>query len=162
MELATLGTDEWQVLRELLLRALKDSPAAYISDYESEAARTETGWRERFVNVQWVVARLGDRTIGLAAARRVEDRAPDERHIESVWVDPRHRRTGVLRAMLRHLMEMEPSVRTWLVWVLDDNLLGRRVYERLGFRSTLESQPLEDGTGRRELRLGFWIAPRSG
>ena len=72
----------------------------------------EEGWRERFTRMRWVVARHDRRIVGMASSVRVAGRPAYERHIESVWVDPRYRRTGVLRAILR------PSVRglSWPSW----------------------------------------------
>ncbi|WP_165550172.1 GNAT family N-acetyltransferase [Kribbella speibonae] len=155
MELAMLGADDWPIARDVRLRALKDSPTAYIADYEDEVTVGEAGWRERFTRMQWAVARDATRIIGLASSVRVAARPPYERHIESVWVDPRYRRNGVLRAVFGHLATVEPDVTEWRVWVLDTNTIARQVYERLGFYATGECQPLPDGSGRREIRLRF-------
>lgn len=153
MELALLGADEWSLAREVRLRALKDSPTAYLADYEIEVTVGEDGWRERFTRMRWVVARDAERVIGMASSVRVAGRPPYERHIESVWVDPRYRRTGVLRALLGQLAAEEPAVSEWRVWVLDTNTLAFQVYDRLGFSPTGERQLLSDGSGRREIRL---------
>ncbi|MET9317086.1 GNAT family N-acetyltransferase [Kribbella sp. NPDC003505] len=150
-----LGADDWPIAREVRLRALKDSPSAYIADYEVEVTVGEDGWRERFTRMRWVVARDEARIIGLASSVRVLDRPPYERHIESVWVDPRYRRTGVLRAVLAELAAIEPDVTEWRVWVLDTNAVARQVYDRLGFSPTGERQLLEDHSGRCEIRLRF-------
>jgi len=152
-----LGSDDWQILREVRLRALKDCPAAYISEYEDEASLNEQSWRERFTRMRWIVARHGGGIIGLASSVRVPGRPSYERHIESVWVDPRHRRTGVLRALLGYLTEVEPEVTEWRIWVLDTNSVARQVYDRLGFRPTGERQPLTDNSGRLEIRLQFSV-----
>jgi predicted GNAT family acetyltransferase len=155
LELAVLGADDWPIAREVRLRALKDSPSAYLADYEDEVTVGEEGWRERFTRMRWVVARDEGRIIGLASSVRVAGRPAYERHIESVWVDPRHRRNGVLRAVLGHLSVADPEVTEWRVWVLDTNTVAREVYERLGFSPTGERQLLADGSGRREIRLRF-------
>ena len=155
MELAMLGADDWPIAREVRLRALKDSPSAYIADYEAELTVGEDGWRERFTRMRWVVARDESRIIGLASSVRVAGRPAYERHIESVWVDPRYRRTGVLRAVLAELSAADPQVTDWRVWVLDTNAVARQVYDRLGFSPTGESQLLEDDSGRCEIRLRF-------
>ncbi|MFG1906426.1 GNAT family N-acetyltransferase [Kribbella sp. NPDC048928] len=153
MELALLGADDWPLAREVRLRALKDSPTAYLADYEIEVTVGEDGWRERFTRMHWVVARDAERVIGMASSVRVVGRPPDERHVESVWVDPRYRRTGVLRALLGQLAAEEPAVGEWRVWVLDTNTVAFEVYDRLGFSPTGERQLLSDGSGRREIRL---------
>ncbi|HWD81467.1 MAG TPA: GNAT family N-acetyltransferase [Kribbella sp.] len=148
-----LGADDWPIAREVRLRALKDSPTAYLADYEDEVTVGEAGWRERFTRMRWVVARDAGRIVGLASSVRVAGRPSYERHIESVWVDPRYRRNGVLRAILGRLAAEEPDVTEWRVWVLDTNTVARQVYDRLGFSPTGERQLLADGSGRREIRL---------
>jgi ribosomal protein S18 acetylase RimI-like enzyme len=155
LELAVLGADDWPIAREVRLRALKDSPTAYLADYEAEVTVGEDGWRERFTRMRWVVAREEQRVIGLASSVRVAGRPSYERHIESVWVDPRYRRHGVLRAVLGHLSVADPGVTEWRVWVLDTNTVAREVYDRLGFSPTGERQLLPDGSGRGEIRLRF-------
>jgi ribosomal protein S18 acetylase RimI-like enzyme len=155
LELALLGTDDWQILREVRLRALKDSPTAYISEYQEESAWDEAAWRRRFLQRHWAVAHRAGAIIGLASSVLVDERPPHERHIESVWVDPRYRRTGVLRALLTHLATAEPDVTDWRIWVLDTNDIARNVYARLGFRPTDEQQPLLDDSGRLEIRLAL-------
>jgi predicted GNAT family acetyltransferase len=155
LELAMLGADDWPIAREVRLRALKDSPSAYLADYEEEVAVGELGWRERFTRMHWVVARDATRIVGLASSVQVAGRPPYERHIESVWVDPRYRRNGVLRGILAQLAAEEPAVTEWRVWVLDTNAVARQVYDRLGFSPTGERQLLADGSGRREIRLRF-------
>lgn len=148
-----LAADDWLLLRTVRLQALKDSPGAYISSYEDEVSWTEARWRCSFADALWVVPRSGRRIVGLARSLRVDGRPPDERHLESVWVEPRHRRSGVMGAILRYLTELEPDVRDWLLWVLDHNAEAREAYERLGFEPTGERQILTDASGRTEVRF---------
>lgn len=155
MDVETLAADDWKTLRDVRLRALEDSPTAYISRRQTELTWTEARWRRSFEGALWVVARGRQEIVGLARSVRVDRRPAFERHLESVWVEPRHRRTGVLRTLLRYLAELEPEVREWRVWVLTGNVEARTVYERLGFESTGERQPLDDSSGRSEERLGL-------
>ena len=101
-----LAADDWELLRDVRLQALKDSPTAYIYSYDDVSSWTEACWRRSFDDGLWVVPRSGRRIVGLARSLRVDGRPPDERHLESVWVEPRYRRTGVMRAILRHLAEL--------------------------------------------------------
>lgn len=106
----------------------------------------------------WVVARNGDDVVGLARSVRVADGPTSERHDESVWVARRHRRSGITRALVQQLAELERrgGVTEFRVWVLEGNDSARRAYERLGFESTGEVKQL-DGSGRVEERLRRWI-----
>lgn len=151
MDVEVLAGDDWEILQDVRLRALEDSPAAFLSTAETSWGEAE--WRALAVEDAWIVARSGDQVIGVARSVRVYDRPTDERHLESVWVDPLHRKKGVLRAILRYLVELEPDVRTWMAWVLDGNDEAHAAYERLGFESTGERQPLTDAPRRVEERL---------
>ena len=158
MDIAALEAGQWDCLRRARLRALKDCPSAFLSSYVIESAWGEDQWRDTFGDATWVVARDGSRIVGMAHSLLVADRPADERHIECVWVDPRHRRVGVLKAMLGFLFGAEPDVRTWMVWaieghIVDDATSSRDVYERLGFYWTGERQLLPDDSGRIEIRL---------
>lgn len=171
-ECGALTPDDWATLRDVRLRALKDSPDAYLSTYDVENSWTEDRWRRSFAGSIWVVTRDAGsrlasssadsqaRPIGLARSIQVPGRPNEERHIESVWVDPEYRGKGVMRAILGFLIAAEPKVRDWRLWVIDDNAKAREVYKRLGFK-TFEGQSLSDGSGRREehLRLRLWQAP---
>jgi GNAT superfamily N-acetyltransferase len=145
---------EWRTLRTLRLRALKESPDAFLSAYRREVAWSELDWRATFENGIWIVARQGGRAIGVARSVRDPDRLW-ERHAEAIWVEPGHRRTGVTRSLLRALADAERSagVKDLLVWVLEAKRDARRVYERLGFQPTGEQHVLNDASGRMEERL---------
>jgi ribosomal protein S18 acetylase RimI-like enzyme len=58
-----------------------------------------------------------------------------------------------MRALMRFLTDLEPEVREWLVWVLNDNAEAREVYRRLGFEPTGERQVLPSGRVEERLRL---------
>jgi L-amino acid N-acyltransferase YncA len=158
MEILTLGPDDWEPLRSVRLEALRDAEAAFVSSVD-EALSSEGEWRSRFENSIWVVARDGDDMVGLARSLRVADRPVSERHVESVWVARRHRRSGITRALVQQLAELErrDGVTELRVWVIQGNDSARRVYERLGFESTGEVKQLDDGSGRVEERLRRWI-----
>lgn len=146
-----LAEDDWKALRSVRLRALEDSPAAFLA--KTETSWGEPEWRAAVRDGDWIVARHGEQVIGVVHCVRGDDRPADERHFESVWVDPLHRRSGVLRAFLSHLVAYDPAVRTLMVWILDGNDAARATYERLGFESTGERQPLPGAPRRVEERL---------
>jgi hypothetical protein len=100
MEVRQARADDWQALRELRLRALADTPDAFASTLEKEAAFPEQLWRQRArggpASVNFI-AWEGDAGIGMAAIFAVAN-APGRMHLVAMWVDPRQRRQGVARA----------------------------------------------------------------
>ena len=158
LELRLLRSVDWRVLKEARLRALRDSPHAFISPYDHELRLSEFEWRRKFEAASWVVAQEGEEVVGLAGS--VSDPAtPWIRHVESIWVAPTHRRRGVFRALLYALADIERriGVTDLLIWVLDDNQEAERAYQTVGFEPTGERQFLP-ALGRFERRL--WLGIR--
>jgi RimJ/RimL family protein N-acetyltransferase len=144
---------DWAVLRETRLRALRDSPHAYIAHYGSELLRSEREWRERFDDAAWVVAIERFDVVGLVGL--VGGRPPEPHHVESMWVAPTHRRRGVSRILVNTLAGLgrRAGLRCLMLWVLEDNTPAWRAYARLGFVPTGERQPIDPAGRRFERRL---------
>lgn len=158
LEIKLLAPDEWQVLRAIRLRALRESPEAFTSHYEAEARLSERHWRQRLVNAEWVVADERGTIVGIAGL--VEGEQPhEEQHIESAWVAPTHRRRGVFRSLLAGLTELgrQACLRELPLWVLEENTAALLAYTRLGFVPTGERQPIGPGPARFERRLRLAI-----
>ena len=155
LDIKLLAPEEWHVLRTTRLRALSDSPGAFVASCEAEADWGELQWRHLLASATWVVAVESGVVIGIAG---VIDRI-DGRHIESIWVAPSHRRRGVFRALLRDLVDRERAngAHDLVLWVVEDNDNARQAYRRLGFVPTGERQRLAGS--RHELRLRLSTRP---
>ena len=130
---------DWRELRATRLRALRESPHAFVATYAEEVALGEKHWRSRLWWTTWMVARQGRETIGLARLRTPDEKPSDVRYIESVWVDPAQRRRGLAREMMEELETYARTKRlTYLrLWVLDTNESAADVYVKLGYSSEL-------------------------
>lgn len=148
-----LTPEDWPVLRGTRLRALRDSPHAYIAAYRSEARWGEREWRERFDDATWVVAVDRFDVVGLVGL--VGGRPPEAHHVESMWVAPTHRRRGVSRILVGAMADLgrRAGLDHLMLWVLEDNTVAWRAYARLGFVPTGERQPIDPAGQRFERRL---------
>jgi GNAT superfamily N-acetyltransferase len=157
LDIKLLSPMEWHVLRTTRLRALRDSPRAFLSHYDTEVGWAEAQWRERFTAATWAVAEESGKVVGIAGL--VDGNWGDGHHVEWTWVDPAHRRRGVLRALLEALIDLQSGngAQDMALWVLEGNYEAREAYAQLGFRSTGERQRLSDD--RHELRLRLRITP---
>ena len=159
LDIKLLAPEEWHVLRTIRLRALLDSPHAFMSVYETEAqwARS-SGDNGSLRRTGWSAVESGA-IIGIAGL--VDGYASDGLHVEWTWVDPAHRHRGIFRALLKVLIDLESGNGAYDValWVLENNSAARTAYARLGFAPTGERQRLSDG--RYELRLRLPIMRRS-
>lgn len=162
LNLQVLTPSDWALLRAARLRALQDSPHAFMSRYEVEWTWHETEWRRSLETTTWVLAQESEQAIGLARSV-VEPIETELRYLESIWVDPAHRRRGVFRALLHKLIALarHRGVSEVVLWVLEDNHPARRAYEAVGFRPTGARQFLPE-IGRFEVQLSLAIGPAAG
>jgi ribosomal protein S18 acetylase RimI-like enzyme len=154
MEARQAQATDWETLRQLRLRALADAPDAFASTLEAEVTLPAEVWRQRAgggpASANFI-AREGGVDVGLAAVFAEPD-TPGRMHVVSMWVDPRHRRQGVARALIDLAIgwAAERRASEVILWVADQNTAARRLYERLGFRPTGERQPLPSNPARTE------------
>jgi ribosomal protein S18 acetylase RimI-like enzyme len=150
-----LTEEEWFRLRDIRLSALRESPDAFLSSFAHEAAYREERWRAEFARGEWAVAVTSNRAVGLVGATRESHTPGDERYLEYIWVAPGSRRSGVASMLLRTVLDhlRDSGVLTVWLWILDGNERAMRLYQRFGFFSTNERQPLTANPARSEERM---------
>lgn len=154
---AALGDE--LVLRTLRLQALADSPRAFGSTYEREAARTLEDWRRWLSPSATFILEANGEPYGLAAG------VPDQNdasvvQLMAMWVHPNARGKGAADALVT-------SVKSWAAEmgagsvrldVVEGNLRARRCYERCGFRVTGKQGVLES-TGEVDIEMICDVRP---
>lgn len=158
MVVARIKPDEWALLRDMRLRALRDAPEAFGQTYEHAAAEPELEWRSAARAASggdrraWFFARADapapdgapPAELGMVQARR---RPPDDCLVFSMWVAPEARRGGVGRELIQAAANW---ARSWggrriVLWVTGVNESAMRFYERVGFRLLDEGADAESG-----------------
>jgi ribosomal protein S18 acetylase RimI-like enzyme len=157
METRQAGGGDWEVLRQLRLRALADAPGAFAGTLAEEVGYPDAVWRRRAEGgpaAANFIAREGGVDVGLAAIFLEAD-APGRAHLVSMWVDPCYRRRGVARALVDRAVRWaaDHQGREVVLWVVDQNTAARTLYERIGFRPTGQRQPLPSDPARTEFLL---------
>jgi GNAT superfamily N-acetyltransferase len=122
IHLRCLTSDDWELLRAVRLRALADAPEAFGSTHAREEAFAEDDWRSRLSTSSWFVAMDGERPVGLVCGLP----NPQEWFLVAMWVAPEARGKGAA----------ERGASAVALQVNDQNVVARRVYERLGFVAT--------------------------
>jgi GNAT superfamily N-acetyltransferase len=139
-----VDADEWELLRDVRLAALREAPSAFGSTYAREASFGEGDWRGRLSSEVSVTffAEAGDAVApaGLAGVY-VDDGAAN---LVSMWVRPSVRGLGVGQALVTAAADWAKArgFGTLYLWVTETNTSARRLYERCGFTATGERQPL--------------------
>ncbi len=148
-------------LRDVRLAALQDSPQAFASTYDLEAARPLVEWERRTS----AAAVGGDQTIVLAddeqgrAVGMVGGFRPDpesgDRQLYGLWVDPSRRATGLGSELVEAISSWagEVGARRLMLWVTETNLPAVALYERLGFERTGVRQLLPSDPSLTEIEL---------
>jgi ribosomal protein S18 acetylase RimI-like enzyme len=156
-DIKLLVSEEWPLLRDMRLAALRDSPQAFLASYQTEKAFDEPRWRAEFGRGDWSVSVQDDGPAAIVGCTRETDMPTDERYLEYLWVAPRWRNRGVAQNMLAVVLDRlrQSGVRTAYLWVLDGNDAAVRLYKSVGFISGDQRQPLAARPGRSEELMQF-------
>lgn len=144
------------MLRDVRLRAMKDSPSAFGSTYEREAARTVEDWERWYspgVALMLEHDHLGP--VGLVAGAPDRER-PGEVLLMALWVDPRIRGQGGGDLLVETLLEWacgQGASRVRLR-VTGNNIPAERLYARHGFLPT-GAATIRDRDGLPEVEMEF-------
>ena len=132
---------EGQLFKQIRLTALRDSPSAFTSTYESAVNRSAASWREQAngtaqgSNRATFIAFSDDLPIGIAALYRDEDRM-ELGEVLQVWVAPAFRGKGVAQKIFDAVFQWagENSFRTILVRITKGNERALQFYRKYGFK----------------------------
>lgn len=152
-DLRFLTPDDWSLWRDVRLKSLADSPDAFGSTYEREAAYDEAAWREWVERANPVVVSEGTEPLAIGGVLVDDD---GEALVIAMWVEPEHRGRGLSRQVLDALVAWARERRLPVVIGHNrDNPVARAAYLSYGFVPTGASQPLRPGSDAicDELRL---------
>ena len=142
-EVRRVGPDDWEAWRDIRLRSLRDSPDAFGSTYEREAAFEEADWREQADGRPGVLVLEDGPPVALGGGFAADGAL----QVFGMWTEPAHRGRGHARAILDVVTgwaaERELPVELHVALV---NPVARRVYETYGFVATGELEPLRPGS----------------
>ena len=150
-----LALDDWQVMRDIRLAALREAPYAFGSTYAREALFTEVQWRGRISDrAVTYVAYLPDlaEPAGLAGVYLEDDGSAE---LVSMWVRPaaRGRKAGESLIEAATGWTRSRGFDTLYLWLTESNAAARHLYERCGFTETGERQPFPSDPAISEIRM---------
>lgn len=144
-EVRRLSPDDWEMLRDIRLRALADTPDAFGSTLEREHDLPEKQWRRRLVRPVMVVLD-GERPVSMAGAFADGGRL----QVWGMWTEPGYRGRGHARTLLDALLgDAIASGQPVSLHVNTTNAGARAFYESYGFVGTGELEPLRPGSDQR-------------
>ena len=144
-----IRASEADLLRDLRLRALADSPDAFGSTYEAEMSLPPRAWAERAevsargeIRVTFVAEGAAG-WVGMAVADLDSDR-PGVARLFGLWVAPEARGAGLGLALVTAVATWahERGARSLNLLVVASNAAAIRLYERAGYERTGARMPM--------------------
>jgi ribosomal protein S18 acetylase RimI-like enzyme len=164
-EVRRIRADEWRKLRELRLEALKDTPLAFVEQYETSVRQPDEFWQDRVrraateKTVSGFVAVNAGNFLGKATCI-IEPELTDHvsAQIVGVYVQPGARGTGVADRLIAAAVDWalrEAGAARVRLLVMDANDRARRFYKRLGFVETGVTEPYPPDPSYVELEMEY-------
>jgi ribosomal protein S18 acetylase RimI-like enzyme len=151
-EVRRIRGGEWEHLRDLRLRALREDPDAFASTLEAELERPAATWRRRTAEAVAgdesiiVVAAGNDRFVGMAGGYR--ERPGDDPVLWGMWVDPGWRGQGLGRLLGEVVERWAADTRAGAISlsVTETNRDAISLYRALGYLELGDRAPLRPGS----------------
>ena len=132
---------EADLFRKIRLTALRESPSAFGSTYESAVQRSPRSWQEQADSTAQgsdratFIAFSGDSPVGIGALYRNEG-GTDVGEMLQVWVAPEYRGQGVANQVMEAALTWasENGFRTVIATVANGNTRALRFYLKHGFQ----------------------------
>jgi GNAT superfamily N-acetyltransferase len=161
-----IRASDWQLLRELRLRSLREAPEAFGQSHENALRIPDSDWQATARasihgdSRTWLIAEAGGEAVGVVQARR---RAPDDCLVFSMWVAPAARQGGVGRQLIDAVAEWATGwgARRIVLWVFAANEGAQRFYHRIGFSFAADGADVESGRSYGALAMTRPISPQT-
>jgi GNAT superfamily N-acetyltransferase len=147
LEVFLLSPDEWERLKKIRIRALRENPEAFGADLNEVETRSREDWIRDYAKEDYLVASINGVDAGMLYIEVLNGDHGATCWIGGCWTDPTYRGKGAMRALF-DFIDKNASQKNWMrqglgVWT--DNYTAIKAYESLGFAFVGEKMP-----GRRE------------
>ena len=138
---------DWELVRDIRLRALADSPDSFSVLLAQARAHPDDLWRERLRGPNpTVVAVHGDRAVAMGGGFAPPD-DPRAAMVWGMWTDPAFRGQGLGSRILDEVTAWAQGAgRTPYLHVTEGNDGARALYVACGFEPTGVWEPLREGS----------------
>jgi RimJ/RimL family protein N-acetyltransferase len=136
-QIRRLDADDASAVRQLRLAALEACPTAFLASLADESRLTVADFAERLAAPDAIFGACADEAL-IGMAGFAVKKALKARHKGVVWgvyAHPTWRGQGVAEALMRAVIDYaRGQVEVVQLAVVTENLVARRLYERLGFQ----------------------------
>ena len=137
-------SDDWKLLRDVRLRALREDPDAFLATHDQEAAFADEQWQARASQAHGASFVVEGEDGGEGLATGIIDSDPAVVFLVGMWVAPARRGDGTARELVRRVVDWARSREARLVCLSVEGANDRaaRLYERCGFEETKDPPDL--------------------
>jgi GNAT superfamily N-acetyltransferase len=146
---------DWEIYREIRLRSLREEPAAYASQYETEAHYRPELWRERLATGGTFLAFDDDHAlVGTATGLQMDS---GDTLVVGMYVAPESRGHGCAHMLLDAVAELASERRDQrlVLGISESNLRAARSYRSYGFVETGERRGMDRDPTIIEIELAY-------
>jgi GNAT superfamily N-acetyltransferase len=146
VDILEAGPDDWELVRDVRLRALADSPDAFSVTLAEARTQPEEVWRERLGATNPTLLAVED-GYGVAMGGGFAPPGSTAAWVWGMWTDPAFRGRGLGRRILADLLGWaQDAGRTPYLHVTEGNDGARALYLSCGFVPTGAWEPLREGS----------------
>ena len=158
-----IRSDQWQILKDVRLRALEEAPYAFGTTLAEGKKRTDRDWQDMardhatLSDRAYFMAYVGDNSCGMAGCYRT---APDTVVLTAMWVAPEMRGQKIGEQVVRAVIKWarDGGATTLEAWVSENNPAGI-FYKKIGFEETSSTEPLRSDSKIQIILIRRDIAP---
>jgi GNAT superfamily N-acetyltransferase len=146
---------DWEAYREIRLRSLREEPAAYASQYETEEAFVPQLWRERLATDSTFLAFDDDHAlVGTATGLQMAD---GDTLVVGMYVAPEARGRGCAHLLLDAIADlaMQRQHKRLVLEVSESNLRAAHSYRSYGFIETGGQRAMDRDPTIIEIELAY-------
>ena len=143
VNVSLLNEAEWERLRNIRLRALKENPEAFGANFDEVRSQSQNIWMKGFEKEDYLIASIDGLDVGMLYIEVLNGDHGATCWIGGCWTDSAYRGKGVMRALFNYIDE-NADAKNWTrqglgVWT--DNFDAIKAYELLGFKFAGEKMP---------------------
>lgn len=166
-----LEKDEWATYREVRLRALRESPEAFVASAEEEEGFSDDVWADRMERSRRILAEDDGEVIGVVSVGSGHrTNIPGAGELFGLWVEAPRRGTGVARRLMEKAAKVarEIGLKQLVYWVGTDNGRAVAFASSFGFRPTDDRRPMrirgvdEDDADSEEMMMVYALGDTGG
>lgn len=147
--------EDWEAVRDIRLRMLREEPDAYASDYQTEVRFEPDLWKQRLATASSYLAFNDDQAlVGIATALETGD---GDAYVVGMYVAPEARGSACAHQLLDAIADLaiRRHGKRLVLEVAESNLRATRSYRSYGFSETGRRRTLDRDPSITEIEFAY-------